>query len=135
ALAMPDVISNKVQLIFDNLPTALEQARGGSVRALGVTSAKRWPSLPDVPAIAETVPGYEATVFYGMSAPKGTPGEIVAAPNKAINGVLKDPKIVARFADLGGVPEPMSPEQYGKHIADETEKWRKVVNFAGVSVD
>ncbi len=135
ALAMPDVISNKVQLIFDNLPTALAQARGGSVRALGVTSAQRWPSVPDVPAIAETVPGYESSVFYGMSAPKGTPPEIVAALNKAVNEVLKDPKLIARFADIGGVPKPMTPEEYGKLIASETEKWRKVVEFAGVSVD
>jgi tripartite-type tricarboxylate transporter receptor subunit TctC len=135
ALAMPDVISNKVQLIFDNLPTALEQARGGSVRALGVSSAQRWPGLPDVPAIAETVPGYESTVFYGMSAPKGTPSEIVATLNKAINEVLKDPKLIARFADIGGVPKPMTPEGYGKYIAEETGKWRKVVEFAGVSVD
>ncbi len=135
ALAMPDVISNKVQLIFDNLPTAAAQAKGGKVRALGVTSAKRWPSVPDIPAISETVPGYEATVFYGMSVPKGTPAEIVNTLNKAINEVLKDPKIVARFAELGGVPAPMTPEDYGKHIADETEKWRKVVEFAGVSVE
>jgi tripartite-type tricarboxylate transporter receptor subunit TctC len=135
ALAMPDVISNKVQLIFDNLPTALAQARGGSVRALGVTSAQRWPGITDVPAIAETVPGYEASVFYGLSAPKGTPGEIVATLNKAVNEVLKDPKLIARFAELGGVPMPMTPEEYGKLIADETVKWRKVVEFAGVSVD
>jgi tripartite-type tricarboxylate transporter receptor subunit TctC len=135
ALAMPDVISDKVQLIFDNLPTAAQQARGGSVRALGVTSARRWPSVPDVPAIAETVPGYEATVFYGMSAPKGTPSEIVDILNKAINEVLGDPKLTARFAELGGVPTPLTPEAYGKHIAEETEKWRKVVEFAGVSVD
>jgi len=135
AMAIPDVISNKVQLIFDNLPTALEQARGGSLRAIGVTSAKRWPSVPDVPAIAETVPGYEAAVFYGMSVPKGTPGEIVDTLNKAINESLKDPKLVARFADIGGVPTPMTPAEYGKHIANETEKWRKVVEFAGVSVD
>ena len=135
AMAIPDVISNKVQLIFDNLPTALEQARGGSVRAIGVTSAKRWPSVPDVPAIAETVPGYEAAVFYGMSVPKGTPPEIIETLNKAINESLKDPKLVARFADIGGVPTPMTPAEYGKHIADETEKWRKVVEFAGVSVD
>ena len=135
ALAMPDVISNKVQLIFDNLPTAAAQAKGGNVRALGVTSAKRWPSVPDIPAIAETVPGYEATVFYGMSAPKGTPAEIVNTLNKAINEVLRDPKIVARFAELGGVPTPITPEAYGKHVADETEKWRKIVEFAGVSVD
>jgi tripartite-type tricarboxylate transporter receptor subunit TctC len=135
ALAFPDVISNKVQLIFDNLPTAMEQARGGSVRALGVSSPQRWPSVPDIPAIAETVPGYESTVFYGMSAPKGTPPEIVAILNKAVNEVLKDPKLVARFASIGGVPKPMTPEGYGKLIADETEKWRKVVAFAGVSVD
>ena len=135
ALAMPDVISNKVQLIFDNLPTALEQARGGSVRALGVTSAQRWPSVPDVPAIAETVPGYESSVFYGMSVPKGTPPEIVDTLNKGVNDVLKDPKLIARFADIGGVPKPMTPDEYGKFIAAETEKWRKVVEFAGVSVD
>jgi tripartite-type tricarboxylate transporter receptor subunit TctC len=135
ALAIPDVISNKVQLIFDNLPTALAQARGGNLRSLGVTSAQRWPSVPDVPAIAETVPGYESSVFYGMSAPKGTPPEIVATLNRAVNEVLKDPKLIARFAELGGVPKPMTPEEYGKLIAGETEKWRKVVEFAGVSVD
>src|SRR6201986_5578072 len=105
---MPDVISNKVQVIFDNLPTAAQQAKGGSVRGLGVTSAKRWPSVPDVPAIAETVPGYEATVFYGMSVPKGTPPEIVTTLNKAINDVLKDPKLAARLADIGGVAKPLS---------------------------
>jgi tripartite-type tricarboxylate transporter receptor subunit TctC len=135
AAAFPDVISNKVQLIFDNLPTAMEQARGGSVRALGVTSPQRWPSVPEIPAIAETVPGYEATVFYGMSAPKGTPPEIVDILNKAVNEVLKDPKLVARFAAIGGVPKPMTPAGYGQLIADATEKWRKVVEFAGVSVD
>ena len=135
ALAIPDLISNKVQVMFDNLPTALEQVRGDNLRGLGVTSAQRWPSVPDVPAIAETVPGYETSVFYGMSAPKGTPPEIVATLNKAVNEVLKDPKLIARFADIGGVPKPMTSEEYGKLIAAETEKWRKVVEFAGVSVD
>jgi tripartite-type tricarboxylate transporter receptor subunit TctC len=135
ALAIPDLISNKVQVMFDNLPTALEQVRGDNLRGLAVTSAQRWPSVPDVPAIAETVPGYETSVFYGMSAPKGTPPEIVATLNKAVNEVLKDPKLIARFADIGGVPKPMTPEEYGKLIAAETEKWRKVVEFAGVSVD
>jgi tripartite-type tricarboxylate transporter receptor subunit TctC len=135
AVAFPDVISNKVQLIFDNLPTAMEQARGGTVRALGVSSPQRWPGLPEIPAIAETVPGYQSTVFYGMSAPKGTPPEIVDILNKAVNEVLKDPKLVARFATIGGVPTPMTPAGYGQLIADETEKWRKVVAFAGVSVD
>jgi tripartite-type tricarboxylate transporter receptor subunit TctC len=129
------VISDKVQLIFDNLPTAMEQARSGTVRALGVTSPQRWPSVPDIPAVAETVPGYDAMVFYGMSAPKGTPPEIVEILNKAVNEVLKDPKLVERFAAIGGVPKPMTSAGYGKLIADETEKWRKVVEFAGVSVD
>ncbi len=135
AVAFPDVISNKVQLIFDNLPSALEQARGGSVRALGVSSPQRWPSVPDIPAIAETVPGYESSVFYGMSAPKGTPPDIIDILNKAVNEALKDPKLVARLAEIGGVPKPLTPEGYGRLIADETEKWRKVVAFAGVSVD
>jgi tripartite-type tricarboxylate transporter receptor subunit TctC len=135
AAAFPDIISNKVQLIFDNLPSALEQARGGSVRALGVTSPQRWPTVPEIPAIAETVPGYESSTFYGISVPKGTPPEIIEILNRAVNDALKDPKLVARLAEIGGVPKPLSPEGYGRLMADETEKWRKVVAFAGVSVD
>ncbi|NPU67182.1 tripartite tricarboxylate transporter substrate binding protein [Bradyrhizobium sp. 83012] len=135
ALAFPDIISNKVQLIFDNLPTALEQSRGGTVRALGVTSPQRWPTVPDVPAIAETVPGYESVGFYGISAPKGTPPEIVEILNKAVGEALKDPKLVARLGETGGIPRAMTPAEFGKLVADETEKWRKVVEFAGVSVD
>ena len=134
-LAMPDIISDKVQLIFDNLPSALEQARGGTVRALGVTSPQRWPTVPDVPAIAETVPGFESVGFYGISAPKGTPPDIVDLLNKAIGEALKDPKLVARLAEIGGIPKPMTPAEFGKLVTDETEKWRKVVEFAGVSVD
>ncbi|WP_433996021.1 Bug family tripartite tricarboxylate transporter substrate binding protein [Bradyrhizobium tropiciagri] len=135
AIAFPDIISNKVQLIFDNLPSALEQSRGGSVRALGVTSPQRWPGVPDVPAIAETVPGFEAVGFYGISAPKGTPPEVIEILNKAVGEALKDPKLVARLAEVGGIPKPMTPAEFGKLVADETEKWRKVVEFAGVSVD
>jgi tripartite-type tricarboxylate transporter receptor subunit TctC len=135
AIAFPDIISNKVQLIFDNLPSALEQAKGGTVRALGVTSPKRWPTVPDVPAIAETVPGFESVGFYGISAPKGTPPEVIEILNKAIGEALKDPKLVARLAEVGGIPKPMTPAEFGKLVADETEKWRKVVEFAGVSVD
>jgi tripartite-type tricarboxylate transporter receptor subunit TctC len=135
ALAFPDIISDKVQLIFDNLPTALEQARGGTVRALGVTSPQRWPGVSDVPAIAETVPGFESVGFYGISAPKDTPPEIVDLLNKAVNEALKDPKLAARLAEIGGIPKPMTPAEFGKLVADETAKWRKVVEFAGVSVD
>jgi tripartite-type tricarboxylate transporter receptor subunit TctC len=135
AIAFPDIMSNKVQLIFDNLPTALEQSRSGNVRALGVTSPQRWPGLPDMPAIAETVPGFESVGFYGMSAPRGTPPEIVDILNKAVNEALRDPKLVARLAEIGGIPRPMTPAQFGKLIVDETEKWRKVVEFAGASVD
>jgi len=135
AIAFPDIISNKVQLIFDNLPSALAQAKSGNVRALGVTSPQRWPGVPDVPAIAETVPGFESVGFYGISAPKGTPPEVVDTLNKAVAEALKDPKLVAQLAEMGGIPKPMTPAEFGKLIADETEKWRKVVEFAGVSVD
>jgi len=135
AIAFPDIISNKVQLIFDNLPTALEQSRAGTVRALGVTSPRRWPGVPDVPAIAETVPGFESVGFYGISAPKGTPPEIVDILNKAVGEAQQDPGLVARLGEIGGIPKPMTPAQFGKLIADETEKWRKVVAFAGVSVE
>ena len=135
AIAFPDIISNKVQVIFDNLPSALEQARGGTVRAIGVTSPKRWPGVQDVPAIAETVPGFESVGFYGISAPRGTPPEIIATLNKAIDIALKDPKLVARLAEVGGLPKPMSPDEFGQLVTAETEKWRKVVAFAGVSVD
>jgi tripartite-type tricarboxylate transporter receptor subunit TctC len=135
AIAYPDIMSNKVQLIFDNLPGALAQVRSGNLRALGVTSPKRWPGFPDVPAIAETVPGFESVGFYGISAPKGTPPEIVDILNKAVNEALKDPKIVEQLITVGGIPKPMTPAEFGKLVTDETEKWRKVVEFAGVSVE
>src|SRR5581483_493903 len=122
-------------LIFDNLPGALEQTRAGNVRALGVTSPQRWPAVPDVPAIAETVPGFESVGFYGISAPKGTPAEIVELLNKAVNEALADPKVVARLTENGGIPKPMTPSEFGKLVTDETAKWKKVVEFAGVSVD
>jgi tripartite-type tricarboxylate transporter receptor subunit TctC len=135
AIAYPDIMSNKVQLIFDNLPGALAQVRSGNLRALGVTSPQRWPGFPDVPAIAETVPGFESVGFYGISAPKGTPPEIVDILNKAVGEALKDPKIVEQLITVGGIPKPMTPAEFGKLVADETEKWRKVVEFAGVSVE
>jgi tripartite-type tricarboxylate transporter receptor subunit TctC len=135
APAMPDLMTGKVHVMFDNLPGSINFAREGKLKALGVTTTQRWPSTPDIPAISETIPGYEASIWYGISAPKGTPPEIVATLNKAVNAALADPKVVAKFAELGAVPNPMTPEEFGKLISDETEKWRKVVEFAGVSVE
>lgn len=131
----PDLMTGKVHVLFDNLTGSIELVRSGQLRGLGVTSEKRWKSLPDIPAIAETVPGYQAGVWYGVVAPKGVPPEVPIVLNRAINTALADPKVLARFAELGGEPMPMSPPELGKLIADETEKWRKVVEFAGVSID
>jgi tripartite-type tricarboxylate transporter receptor subunit TctC len=133
--AYPDLMTGKVDVMFDNLPGSIEFVRSGQLRALGVTAAKRWPSLPEVPTIAETVPGYETSVWYGISAPKGTPPEIVEILNKSVAAALTDPKMHAKLVDLGGIPMPMSPAEFGQLIADETEKWAKVVKFANISVE
>src|ERR1700730_120236 len=125
--AIPDLMTAKVHVLFDNLPGSIEFVRGGQLRGLGVTVAQRWPALPDVPAIAETVPGYEASVWYGIAAPKGTPAEIVEMLNRSVAKALANPKMQARLGELGGLPMPMSPAQFGKLVADETEKWAKVV--------
>ena len=135
AIAMQDLLTNRVQVIFDNLPGSVEHIKAGALRALGVTAAKRADTIPDVPTIGETVPGYEAVVWYGIVAPKGTPPEIVDTLNAAVNAVLADPKLKARLAELGGVPMPMTPTQFGKFIADESEKWAKVVKFSGAKPD
>jgi tripartite-type tricarboxylate transporter receptor subunit TctC len=135
AAAFPDLISGKVDVMFDNLPAALAQVRAGQLRALGVSTPKRWPPVPDIPAIAETVPGFESVGFYGISAPKGTPPEIVDTLNQAVAKALADPKLVAKLADVGGLPAQMTPQEFGTFLASETEKWRKVVEFAGVSVE
>jgi tripartite-type tricarboxylate transporter receptor subunit TctC len=133
--AAPDLMTGKVHVMFDNLPGAIEFVRSGQLRALGVTTAKRSEALPDVPAIGEIVPGYEASVWYGIAAPKGTPPEAIEILNKAVAAALADPKMKARLAELGGIAMPMSPEEFGKLVADETEKWAKVVKFAGISVE
>jgi tripartite-type tricarboxylate transporter receptor subunit TctC len=133
--AYPDLMTGKVDVLFDNLPGSIEFVRSGQLRALGVTVAKRWESLPDLPAIGETVPGYEASIWYGISAAKGTPPEVVEILNKSVAAALANPKMQAKLADLGGVPMPMSPAEFGKLIVDETEKWAKVVKFANISVE
>jgi tripartite-type tricarboxylate transporter receptor subunit TctC len=133
--AMTDLLPGRVQVMFDNLPSSIEHIRAGRLRALGVTSAKRVDALPDVPAIAETVPGYEVNVWNGICVPKGTPPEIIATLNRAVNEVLADPRLQARFAELGGAPMPTTPAGFGKLEADETEKWAKVVKLSGAKPD
>jgi tripartite-type tricarboxylate transporter receptor subunit TctC len=135
SVVYPDLMTAKVHVLFDNLPGAIELIRGGQVRALGVTVAERWPSVPDVPAIAETVPGYEASVWYGISAPKGTPPDVVEILSRSVAAGLANPRVQARLADLGGIPMPMGTEAFGRFIADETVKWAKVVKFANISVE
>lgn len=132
---IPDLISNEVQVIFNNLPASIPQIEAGNVRGLGVTSAKRWPLLPNMPAIAETLPGFEAMSFYGISAPKNTPVEIVETVNRAIRKVLTDPDVVTRLKDLGVMPHPMTKEEYAKYFTKQSEKWRKVVEFSGAVND
>jgi len=132
APALTDLLGGQMQVMFDTLATSIEHIRAGNLRALAVTAATRLEVLPEIPTIAETVPGYEAIQWQGMGAPKGTPAEIVEKLNKEINAGLADPKIKARFADLGGTVIAGSPADFGKFIADETEKWAKVVKFAGI---
>jgi tripartite-type tricarboxylate transporter receptor subunit TctC len=136
AAAYPDLMTGKVHVLFDNLSgPVLELVRGGKLRALGVTSAQRWPATPDIPAIAETVPGYQVDIWYGMYAPRATPAPIVAALNAAVNAGLEDAHVKARIAEGGGLPMPMTPAEFGQFTLDDIEKWRKVVEFAGVSAD
>ena len=133
--AYPDLMTAKVHVLFDNLPGAIEFVRGGQLRALGVTVKERWPGLPDIPAIAETIPGFEAAPWYGISAPKGTPAEVVEILNKSIAAGLANPKMRAKLAEFGGVPMPMAPAEFGKFVADDTAKWAKVVKAANLSVE
>ena len=134
AAVYPDLMAGKVHVLFDNLPGAIAFVKGGKLRALGVTTATRSDALPDVPAIGEIVKGYEASVWYGIAGPKGIPPKVVETLNKAVAAALADPKMKARFAELGGTPMPMSPAEFGKLVADETEKWSVVVKSAGLSV-
>ena len=134
--AYPDLLSGKVQVLFDNLGgPVLAFVRAGKLRALGVTSKNRWPLLPDVPAIAETVPGYDVNVWYGMFAPKNTPHEIVTALNAGLKGAVADQQIVARFAQDGGVPTTMSVDAFTKFVADDKAQWHKMVEAAGLTAE
>jgi tripartite-type tricarboxylate transporter receptor subunit TctC len=130
--ALTSIFAGEAHVFFDSLSTSLEHIRAGKLRALGVTVAQRIEILPDVPSIGEFVPGYEASGFLGFGAPARTPTEIIAKLNGEINAALADPKIKARLTDLGAIVLPLSPAQFGKLIADETEKWAKVIKFAGI---
>jgi tripartite-type tricarboxylate transporter receptor subunit TctC len=134
ALALTDLIGGQVQVMFDNVPTAAEFIRNGKLRGLAVTSTTRSDVLPELPLVADFLPGYEASAWYGLSAPLNTPADIIGRLNAEANAILADPKAKARFTELGAILLPGSAADFGKLIADETEKWGKVVKFAGVRV-
>ena len=133
--ALADLLAGQVQMMFDNIPGSIGHIKTGKVRALGVTAAKRVAAIPDVPTIGETVPGYEVSIWYGIAAPRGTPPEIVGNLNQAVNAVLADPKLQARLAELGGELMPMTPAEFGELVAEETEKWGKVIRAANIKAE
>ncbi len=135
ALALTDMLGGQVQVMFDNVPTSAEYVKSGRLRGLAVTSTTRSAVLPDLPTVSDFVPGYELSAWYGIGVPKGTPAEIIEKLNKEVNAILADPKAQARFADLGASLLPGSPADFGKLVADETEKWGKVVKFSGARPD
>ncbi len=130
--ALTDLLGGQVQVMFVTTVSSIEYIKAGRLRALAVTTATRSDALPDIPTVGEFVPGYEASTWFGVGAPKATPTEVVEKLNKEINAGLADPKIKARLADLGGTPLVVSPADFGKMIADETEKWRKVIRAANI---
>jgi tripartite-type tricarboxylate transporter receptor subunit TctC len=132
APALVDLLGGEVQVMFATATASIEQIKGGKVRPLAVSTATRFDLLPDLPTVGGFVPGYEASAFFGVGAPRNTPAEIVDKLNKEINASFADPKIKARLADLGGTTLAGSPADFGKLIAEETEKWGKVVKYAGI---
>jgi tripartite-type tricarboxylate transporter receptor subunit TctC len=133
--ALTDLMAGQVHVIFDNLPSSAGHIKGGRIRPLAVTSASREPSLPEIPTVAETVPGYEATAWFGIGAPKGTPRDVIEKINAEVNRALADPGMQKKLAELGGKPIPGTPEDFGKVIAAETAKWEKVVISSGAKVE
>ena len=135
APAIADLMGGQLQVMFDVMPEAIEYIRSGRLRSLAVTTAQRNPAMPDVPTVGEFLPGYEASYWWGVGAPRSTPVEVINKLNREINGALADPKIKARLADLGGTVLPDSPAEFGKLIADETEKWGKVIRAANIKAE
>jgi len=132
---LTDLLGGQVQVTFDNLPSSIGHIKAGKLRALAVTTAKRSPELPDVPTVAETVPGYEASAFFGLGVPHGTPKEIVDKLNAEINAALKDQGMLKKLADLGGIPAPGTADDFKKFLTAETAKWEKVVHAANLSIE
>jgi tripartite-type tricarboxylate transporter receptor subunit TctC len=132
APALIDLIAGQIEVLFPSLGSSIEYVKAGKLRALAVTGLTRSEALPDLPPVADTLPGYEAASFYGIGSPRNTPAEIVEMLNKAVNAGLADPKLKARLTDLGSMPLPGPPATFGKLIADETEKWGKIIRFAGI---
>ena len=130
--AISDLLAGQMHVSFDPMPAMMPYATAGKLRALGVTTATRSPTLPEVPAVGEFVPGYEASSWHGLGVPRNTPADIIETLNKEVAAALADPPFTARFAQMGGVPMPMSPAEFGQFIADETEKWRKVIRAANI---
>jgi tripartite-type tricarboxylate transporter receptor subunit TctC len=135
APAMTDLMGGQIQVVFNPVPESMEHIKAGKLRPLAVTGATRSEALPDVPTVGDFVPGFEASALQGIGAPKDTPAEIVDKLNKEINAGLADSKLKARFADLGATVFVVSPADFGKFIADETEKWAKVIKFAGAKAE
>ncbi len=135
APALTDMISGQVQVMFDNIPTSIEHIRAGKLRALAVTGSTRSELLPDIPMVADYIPGYEASAWYGLGAPRGTPPEIIEKLNTTVNAILADPAVKKKFADMGATLIMSSPAEFGKYVADETEKWGKVIKFSGAKPD
>jgi tripartite-type tricarboxylate transporter receptor subunit TctC len=133
--ALVDLLGGQVQIMFEGITSSIEYVRAGKLRALAVTSATRSAALPDIPAVGEFVPGYEANGWFGVGSPKNMPAKIIDTLNREINAGLADPTVQARIADLGASPMPMTPTDFGKFIADETEKWRKVIQVANIKAE
>jgi tripartite-type tricarboxylate transporter receptor subunit TctC len=131
--ALTDLLGGQVHMVFCTIPSAVHHIKAGSLRAIAVTSATRLESMPDIPTVGETVQGFESAQWYGVGVPAGTPAAVIATLNKEVNAGIADPKIKARIDQLGGVPLTMSPEEFGKFVAGETEKMAKVVKAAGIS--